>query len=61
MFDQSPSIVYNPSSFNKPVNEISKDLGNTECQSELINQKFVAVCEYMASDNECLLLMGGRS
>lgn len=60
MFDQTPSIVYNPSSFNRPDNEILKDLGNTECQSELINQKFVAVCECMASGSECQLLMVGK-
>jgi hypothetical protein len=37
-----------------------KDLGNLECQSELINQKFVAACACMASGNECQLLVGGR-
>jgi len=34
-----------------------KDLGNTECQSELINPKFVAVCVFMVLGNECLQLM----
>jgi hypothetical protein len=60
MFDQTTSIVYNPISFYKPDFKISKDLGNTECQSELINQKFGADCVCMASGSECQLLMGGR-
>jgi len=58
-FDQSPSIGYTCQSFNYPE-YYSKELGNTECQSELINQKYVAECVCTASGNECLQLMGGR-